>query len=100
MPGKASLRANQYYAHPRNLFWKIMGSLLGFQPSVAYDERVAALRTQGIALWDVLKSCTRESSLDSDIDESSVVVNDLQAFLSKHPRIRSVCFNGRKAENL
>ena len=99
MPGKASLRAAQYYAHPRNAFWKIAGDVLGIDPAAPYRSRVSGLRREGIALWDVLKSCTRESSLDSDIDESSIVVNDLRGFLIAHPRIKSVCFNGQKAES-
>ena len=98
MPGKASLRARQYYAHPQNLFWKIMGALLHLEPSASYDTRVAGLRDQGIALWDVLKSCTREGSLDSEIDESSIIVNDFPAFLKQRCQIRTICFNGKKAE--
>jgi TDG/mug DNA glycosylase family protein len=98
MPGKASLRAKQYYAHPQNAFWRILAALLEFDPAGAYELRIEALRTHGIALWDVMKSCTRESSLDSDVVESSIVPNAFASFFRAHPRIRTVCFNGAKAE--
>jgi TDG/mug DNA glycosylase family protein len=98
MPGKASLRAKQYYAHPQNAFWRIIASLLALDPAAPYEVRVEALRARGIALWDVMKSCTRESSLDSDVVESSIVPNAFPSFLRSHPRIRTVCFNGAKAE--
>ena len=100
MPGVASLRAGQYYAHPQNAFWRIAGTLLGFDPASPYEVRIAAIRTAGIALWDVLKSCTREGSLDSAIVHTGAVPNDLPAFLAAHPRIRRVCFNGAKAAAL
>ena len=98
MPGKASLRAKQYYAHPHNAFWRIMAELLELAADAPYQDRTAALRANGIALWDVMKTCTRASSLDSDVVESSIVANDFRAFLRGHPRIRTVCFNGAKAE--
>ena len=98
MPGKASLRAEQYYAHPQNAFWKILGGLLNFDPASAYESRITHLREYGIALWDVMQSCVRETSLDSDIEESSIIANPFEDFLAVHPEIRSICFNGAKAE--
>jgi TDG/mug DNA glycosylase family protein len=100
MPGKASLVAKEYYAHPRNNFWKFMQSLKNIQLSVPYEMRCKQLADSGIALWDVLKTCTRTSSLDSDIVESSIVANDFEGFLSKHSNISTIYFNGAKAEQI
>lgn len=100
MPGKASLLAQQYYAHPRNGFWLIMGAVLGFDAQAPYAQRTASLSARGVALWDVLQSCVRSSSLDSDIEANSIVVNDFASFLAAHPRIHTVCFNGATAQTL
>jgi hypoxanthine-DNA glycosylase len=62
MPGEASLKAGQYYAHPRNAFWQIMSELFGAGLSLPYEERVALLRSAGIALWDTLQACVRPGS--------------------------------------
>lgn len=97
MPGEASLKAGQYYAHPRNAFWKIMGELIGFDPNEPYEKRLEALRLADIALWDVLHSCSRKGSLDAAIKNDSIEVNDLDAFLDQHPHIKMVCFNGAAA---
>lgn len=100
MPGKVSLREKQYYAHPRNLFWKILGEVLGFDSAVSYERRVGFLKSAGVAVWDVLQTCTRDSSLDSDIDDTTAIPNDFASFYANHPRMRRVCFNGAKAEAL
>lgn len=100
MPGKVSLNESEYYAHPRNLFWGIAESVLGVPKEVPYAERCEKLKEQGVALWDTLKTCTRSSSLDSDIDESSIVANDFSTFLIEHPNIELICFNGAKAESI
>lgn len=100
MPGKASLRAGQYYAHPQNAFWRIAGTILGFDPASPYEVRCALMRAAGIAIWDVLQSCTREGSLDASIVARSAVPSDIPGFLAAHPRIRRICFNGAKAEAL
>jgi len=96
MPGKESLNQNQYYAHPRNDFWKIMGEVVGAQRELPYEERLLKLTAARIASWDVLKSCERESSLDSDIQNETA--NNFAAFFKKHPLITHVFFNGAKAE--
>ena len=100
MPGKVSLRDQQYYAHPQNAFWAIIADILGFDAASPYTDRVTALQDGRIALWDVLKSCTRESSLDADIDPSTIVPNDFAKFFATHPDIRRVYFNGAKAATL
>ncbi len=99
MPGRASLAAGQYYAHPRNAFWPIMGCLLDFDASRDYPARVDALKVAGIAVWDILDSCHRPGSLDSAIADDSLVANDLPGFLAAHAEIQHVFFNGAKAES-
>lgn len=97
MPGKASLAAQQYYAHPRNAFWPIMGELLGFDPNADYEQRIQALLLGGIGLWDVMQSCIRPSSLDSDIQEASIIPNNFPSWFQRHPNTCAVLCNGGKA---
>lgn len=96
MPGVESLRRRQYYAHPQNQFWKILGRLLGFESSVPYAARARALKAARIALWDVLHSCERKGSLDASIEAE--IANDFARFFRAHPRLTHVFFNGAKAE--
>lgn len=99
MPSAASLAAGQYYAYRHNQFWRIAGEIVGVAHDAPYVRRVSALKRCHIALWDVLESCIRPGSLDAEIREDSIRVNDFAAFLAAHPAIRCVCFNGRKAES-
>ena len=97
MPGRVSLLAGEYYAHPRNLFWRLMDDLLRVDRSAPYPKRIEQLLARRVALWDVLKTCTRESSLDSDILPASMVANDFASLFEAHPKLEVVCFNGAKA---
>lgn len=100
IPGKISLATNQYYAHSRNYFWKFADSLLDVKLDLDYTQRCDELISNKIALWDVLKTCTRSSSLDSDIVESSIIANDFESFLTKHKNINAIYFNGAKAQKV
>ncbi len=98
MPGAASLAAGEYYAHPRNAFWPIMGELYGAEPELPYNERRQRLMAAGVAVWDVLKSCRRVGSLDTAIERASEEANDFAEFFASHPQVRLVAFNGQKAQ--
>lgn len=98
IPGKASLEANEYYAHPCNQFWRIIAELLDTEPLTTYPGKTQALLDADIALWDVMKSCYRPGSLDAAIDKKSIVANDFKGFLADHPQIKHIFFNGATAE--
>lgn len=100
MPGQKSLTENQYYAHPRNMFWPIMAEMFNFDTELDYDIRLKQLQQNKIALWDVVHQCIRPGSLDSAIDITSVVANDFMKLFQAHPQIQAIFFNGRKAEEL
>lgn len=103
MPSRQSLAQQQYYAHPRNAFWPILTKLLDIEAATyppSYEERATQLTARGVAVWDVLQACYRSGSLDSAIDDRSVVTNDFVRFFREHPRVRRVYFNGGKAESL
>lgn len=98
MPGVLSLKASQYYAHPRNAFWPIMANLYNFSLDSSYQDRVQSLKESKIAVWDVLHSCIRAGSLDSAIVNGSRITNDFRSFFKHYPNIKLVAFNGTEAE--
>lgn len=98
LPSRKSIEAREYYAHPQNAFWRIMGDLFGAGPDIPYARRTEILEERGIAVWDVLASSLRPGSMDSDIDLAAARANDFSSFLDSHAGIRRVYFNGRKAQ--
>jgi len=98
IPGIESLRKGQYYGHERNAFWYLIYALFGEEYQQDYGERTRFLLRHGIALWDVVKSCERYGSLDSNIKVP--VINDFNWFFSTHPYVKHVFFNGRTAYSL
>jgi TDG/mug DNA glycosylase family protein len=99
MPSIASLAKQQYYGHPQNAFWPIMGRLFGAGPELPYEERKRVLTGMGVAVWDVLRECYREGSLDTAIEVESESPNEFVPFFRAHPAIVAVFFNGHKAES-
>jgi hypoxanthine-DNA glycosylase len=99
-PSVQSLAAHEYYANPRNAFWAITSELFGFDANAPYNTRLAALRSHGVSLWDVLHACRRTGSADSAIDLKSLVVNNFAELFANYPTITRVYFNGAKAAEL
>jgi len=95
VPGRKSLEEQQYYAHPQNCFWKLMFELLKEDFTTDYTGRKALLKRHHIALWDVIDSCERRSSLDSDIRNEEH--NGIADFLHQHPKIKAIFCNGQKS---
>jgi hypoxanthine-DNA glycosylase len=100
LPSQQSLVKQQYYGHPRNAFWPIMGELFAAGPGVAYPERTQVLSSQGIAVWDVLKSGVRPGSMDAAINVESATPNEFGRLYAEHPELMLVCFNGQAAGRL
>jgi hypoxanthine-DNA glycosylase len=98
VPSIASLAKQQYYGHPQNSFWPIMGRLFGADRELPYDERKRILHEHGVAVWDVLRECHREGSMDADIRVDSETPNDFAMFFRKHQRITAIFFNGQRSE--
>lgn len=93
-PGAQSLAAQQYYAHPRNGFWKLVGALVGEGLyGLPYDERLPRLLAHRFGLWDVLAACEREGSLDSAIRKPAA--NDFDRLRHLCPQLETVGFNGQ-----
>jgi hypoxanthine-DNA glycosylase len=92
-PGAASLAARQYYAHPRNQFWRLLSALWGVDlVALPYAARLAMLRERGLGLWDVYASCIREGSLDSAIEHAEL--NELASLRRRAPALRALVHNG------
>ena len=98
MPGVQSLEKQQYYGHPRNHFWRIIEAVTGQPVPEIYEERLQLVRRHGIGLWDVIQSCERVGSLDSNIKNE--IPNDFERLFVCFPKIEAVFFNGAKAHDV
>ncbi|WP_297986199.1 DNA-deoxyinosine glycosylase [uncultured Chryseobacterium sp.] len=95
IPGAKSLQMQQYYAHPQNKFWKIICEILGEEFTTDYAERISMLKKHNIALWDVIDSCERKGSLDSDIKNEEA--NQISKLLVEYRNIQAIFCNGQKS---
>lgn len=95
-PSPASLKAQQYYGHRQNHFWKLLGAILDAPLyDLPYWERTALVLAHGIGIWDVYQACIRPGALDADIRAGEA--NDFAALIQQAPDLRRVCFNGQTA---
>ncbi|MFC3108168.1 DNA-deoxyinosine glycosylase [Undibacterium arcticum] len=93
-PGQASLVAQQYYAHPRNQFWRLLSAVIGEDlAGLPYPQRLAILLAHRIGVWDVIGACHRNGSLDAAIRQPRA--NDLDQLRRLCPALQRVCFNGK-----
>ena len=99
LPGDASLKATQYYAHPQNGFWRLIGGVIGRDlAALPYPHRLEALKVSGVGLWDVIASAERAGSLDAAIRSPETA--DLRALIGGLPALGAVAFNGATAAKM
>jgi hypoxanthine-DNA glycosylase len=95
-PSEASLAARQYYAHPRNHFWPVLGAVLG-EPlaELPYADRLSRVRAHRIAIWDTIVACERAGSLDAAIRNAER--GEIARIRRVARDLKAVCFNGNTA---
>ncbi|MFA9418605.1 MAG: DNA-deoxyinosine glycosylase [Gammaproteobacteria bacterium] len=98
MPGVISLQAIEYYANPRNAFWKIVAELFELDIDCSYELRVQQISELPIVLWDTLRACQRPGSLDSSILRQQIQANDIRGLLEQYSGLRAIIFNGAASE--
>jgi len=96
-PSIKSFEKNFYYAHPSNKFWKILEAVTSY-PVNNRDQKLWLLKECKLGLWDMVRECSRDNSLDSSLENEEV--NDIAGFLEAHPSIKKLAFTGKKAEAL
>ncbi|PWN64033.1 DNA-deoxyinosine glycosylase [Chryseobacterium viscerum] len=95
IPGVKSLEMQQYYAHPQNKFWKIIFELLNEEFTDDYTQRIETIKKHHIALWDVIDTCERKGSLDSEIKNEEA--NQIAELMEEHPNVKAIFCNGGKS---
>lgn len=99
LPGDASLKAGQYYGHPQNAFWRLVGGVVGIDlAALPYSDRLEALKAARIGLWDVIAGAERKGSLDADIRNAEAA--DLRQLIADLPNLRAIAFNGATAAKI
>ena len=97
-PSFKSIENSFYYGHPQNQFWKLLSAVFGEEEPRNIDEKIALFKRHKIALWDMVRGCMRQNSLDSSL--KNIEVNDIEGLLKRHPSIELVCFTSKTAQKL
>ena len=94
-PSIKSFENSFYYSHPKNQFWKILSEISTY-PINNKDQKIWLIKELKLALWDIVASCSRENSSDSNLKD--IKVNDIKTLLKEYPNIDSIAFTSRLAE--
>lgn len=108
-PSPKSREQGFFYGHPQNRMWKVLAAVTGewdpaaggargggAVPQTVEERRVFLLR-HGIAMWDVLASCSIKGASDASIRDC--VPNDLSRILDVAP-VEGIYATGSKAYEL
>lgn len=98
IPGEKSLQMQEYYAHPRNQFWRLLAAIYNEDVPQSYQDKISFLKSHQIAVWDTIDRCTRKGSLDSRIQGETL--NSIEKLIELYPNIKHVFLNGSKAFQL
>ncbi len=96
-PSLKSFENSFYYAHPRNQFWKLLSQITGY-PVNNRDQKIWLLKAHHWGVWDMVASCSRHNSADSNL--RGITVNDIPSLLEQYPSIKRILFTAKKAEAL
>lgn len=98
LPGDRSILTGEYFAHPRNRFWKIIAAITNNPVPLSYQGKLDLLNKTGIGVWNVLEKAQRTGSLDTAIKNG--IPNDIPGFIADHKELRVIGFDGLKAAAL
>lgn len=98
LPGEKSLELGEYYGHARNRFWKIIATITHNDMPLSYSDKKDLLAKNNIGVWDIAHSAIRKGSLDVDIKNEEP--NDIDSFITNHPNLKVIGFNGKKSQAL
>lgn len=99
LPGEVSLAQGQYYGHPQNKFWALVGEVIQRDlVGLNYPARLDTLLEHHVGLWDVVAQARRVGSLDSRIRDHAS--NDLIALIHTLPNLTTIAFNGATAAKI
>ncbi|MBR5738542.1 MAG: DNA-deoxyinosine glycosylase [Lachnospiraceae bacterium] len=96
-PSVKSRETGFFYGHPQNWFWKVTAEVFCEKTPLTIEEKRAFLLRNGIAVWDMIRSCDIEGSSDASI--RNVVPNDLREILDQ-ANVRTIYVNGKTAARM
>ena len=96
-PSVKSRETGFFYGHPQNRFWRVVAAVRNEAVPETTAEKKSFLLRNGIAVWDVIKSCDITGSGDSSI--KNAVPNDISVILKTAPIERIFC-NGAASYKL